>query len=268
MKLIFSLLFLVFSVNYLFSENSVGIRDTLINRAIVNKIPIYGEIDESLDARYDFCFQFNSLVIDIKDIIVDGTTIFSNVSYDITFNNFTNSELKVKSTGLKNNNYGILFYALIEGLAGSDTLTKIEPKCFVINDVNSDNINYNLGTINVRSTPVDVQFKEGLGLNSPNPFYDETKIPFTIDKITKVSFKIYSLNGRKVLNSSFADAGFGYTILNSKGLIIEDPENYTFEKGIYKLILKADNWKVSAGAYYLIMTTANSNHKINLMLIK
>lgn len=269
MKLIFSLLFILFSFNNLLSQNSVVVRDTIINRAISNKIPIYGKIEESTDSKFQFCLKFNSLVIDVKEIVVDNSTIFSSInSFDIFFNDYTNSEVLIKTNGLKDNNNGVLFYAIIEGLAGSDTTCLIEPSCFLVNDVVSDKVSLTNGRINVRSTPVDIDFKEGLGLNSPNPFYNQTKIPFTIDQKTKVDFKIYSLNGRKVLNKSFADAGFDFEITNNDGTIVNNPDNHTFEKGKYNLILRADSWKASAGAYYLLMTTTNSTYKINLMLIK
>ncbi len=270
MKFILGLTFFILFYNFTFSQSQIIVKDTTIERAIINKIPIYGEISERNGSDYKFCFEFNSLVIDIKNIVADESCLFSNInSYKVDYNNFNKSILNIECSLINNNNSSnILFYMQVEGLAGSDTSTIINPLCYNVDNKQMDNITFTSGIINVNSTPIVIKYIEKLSYNSPNPFKEQTTLTFTIADSTNVSFQMFTMNGREVFNSNVEENDFEYTVFDSKNNLISNPISHIYERGLYKLVLNVLNWRLSAGAYYLVMTTAKSNYKTNLMLIK
>ncbi|HRP02679.1 MAG TPA: hypothetical protein PLE30_08535 [Candidatus Kapabacteria bacterium] len=245
------------------------ISDSTIDRAITNLIPVYGSLANTNNNEYEFCFTFNSLVLDIKNVSTTDNTIFSKInSFNVDFNNLTNSILRVKSSELRSSNNGVLFYIAIEGLAGSDTVTSFTPSCYKKDGKDITEVSLQSANINVRSTPIGIKFIEGLGLNSPNPFNNETKIPFTIENDTKVSFNMFSLNGRRVIGNDLSFNTFDMKIFKDDGNEVSDIYSYIFTKGKYFLILKSRKSDISVGAYYLNMTTSRSTYQLNIMLIK
>ena len=268
---LFALTFLLisgFTDNTLYSQNRIELNDTLIQRAVVTNIPVFGQISES-NGNIEICIKFNAFVIDVKDIKTDENCIISgNLTYTLDMMDLKNSTIIIKADNFQKDLYGKLFWINIEGLAGIDTSTYLEPYCLKINNQDATDPNFTKALVTVQSSPVEPKFNERLGLNSPNPFTYETNFDFSIDMETFVEFKIFSLSGRKVLgNEDFQDA-FEFSIKDSNNNLIENPAKYLFKRGNYKLNLKALPWKLSSGAYYLIMKTSSNTFKTNFMLIK
>ncbi len=268
---------LLFSIVVLFTwssldsiaQNKIEIRDTVINRAILNEIPVYGRLENLDSGMLEICIQFDARVIDIKQTKLKNNCILKDVySFETNFNKYSDAVVKIKSDNFNKNSEGILFYLIVEGLAGSDTANTLKVDCFNLNESPIANPTLINGKISVNSTPITQKFSENIGLNKPNPFEYETIVPFTIDNDTQVDFKIFSLNGNKVLGSLELEDGFELEVFNEHGNLIEDPANHIFKQGYYTTKLRALNWNVATGAYYLVMKTNSGSYKINILLVK
>lgn len=268
MKFYFSL-FIFFIPILVLSQTKIEIIDTTINRAIINQIPVYGYLDNIEEGQLEICIEFNSLVLDIKSAKTNNNTIISDINdFKIDFNNYTNSSITLKSNNYKKNTFGILFYLDIEGLAGGDTISILKIKCLKLNGNDIVISNLKEGKIIVNSSIVNPKLIEGISQNRPNPFSEETSAIISIANNTNIDIKVFSIDGKKVLNNDNSEYGLEILIFDSNNNLINDYKNHIFQIGEYKLVLKNSYSKVSSGAYFLVMTTNSNIYKINLLIVK
>lgn len=247
---------------------SVGLRDTSIARGTTNLIPIYGEIPSNSVGNFELSVRFNAYVIDIKRIVTDASTCLDEQNtFSVDLTKIESASFEVSSDNFKMPFKGILFYLEVEGLAGPDTATLVAPIIIKIGGVEQQ-ADFGSGTISVQSIPVGPKLTEGLGQNFPNPFNVYTEIFFSVDSETKVSFKVFSLNGRNVFSSALNDDSFVTEIYDDAGNEIDDYTEHVFVAGRYKMRLTPASWNISAGAYYLVMAVQDQVYKTNFMYFK
>ncbi len=246
----------------------VELRDTSIARGSGNLVPVYGTIGTELTGELELSLRFNAYVIDVKRIITNATTCLDEShTFDVDISKLESSSLFVKSNSYRKPFTGILFYLEVEGLAGPDTSTLVTPIVLKVggNEVPGTFVG---GIISVQSVPVSPKLTEGLGQNFPNPFSVYTEAFFSVDKSTKVSFILYSLSGRNVHSVSLSDPAFITEIFDEHGNQIENHNEHIFESGRYRLRLTPYSWKLSSGAYYLVMTVQDNVYKTNFIYFK
>jgi hypothetical protein len=207
-------------------------------------------------------------VIDIKGIVTDASTCLNEQNtFSVDLTQIESASFNVTTDNYKMPFAGILFYLEVEGLAGPDTATLVTPIIIKIGGVEQQ-ADFDSGTISVQSIPVGPKLTEGLGQNFPNPFNAYTEIFFSVDSETKVSFKIFSLNGRNVFSSALNDDSFATEIYDDSGNEIVDFREHVFTAGRYKMRLTPASWEISAGAYYLVMAVKDQVYKTNFIYYK
>ncbi|PKL84635.1 MAG: hypothetical protein CVV22_11905 [Ignavibacteriae bacterium HGW-Ignavibacteriae-1] len=249
------------------AQISVELRDTSIARGSLNVIPVYGDIPDS-GGDLQITVRFNAYVIDIKRIITDASTGLIAHGFSVELKDLESSLLVVSSDNYKTPPSDVLFYMEVEGLAGPDTSTMVVPLSIKIGGVEQEGAVLDSGTISVQSIPVRPKLTEGLGLNFPNPFNLYTEIFFSVDSDSKVSFKIFSLNGRNVFSPEINENSFVTEIYDDSGNEIANYLEHTFAAGRYRMRLTPASWQISAGAYYLVMAVQDQVYKTNFIYYK
>jgi hypothetical protein len=252
-----------------FAAGSLEIKDTIIERGRVYKIPVYGTIPSSSANIIQLEFIFDAMVLDIKK--ADGDNNYglpADLIYNFDFSNIKKSKITISSASYKKKFSGTICVLEIEGLAGIDTTSNIEPVSMLFDNDSLPEINLIKGNIKVNSFPVEPKFIERLGQNYPNPFSDQTTFPFSIDKETNVNFKMYSLNGKLLNEQSELNDVFRIAVNDENGNAIDKPYTYRFNRGNYKIVLKPYLWKLSSGAYCLILRTDTGVYRMNFIYIK
>lgn len=259
---------LLFVLTVQAQSTRVELRDTSIARGTGNLVPVYGAIGAELTGELELSLRFNAYVIDVKRIITNSTTCLdASLTFSVDLSKIESSSLSVTSNSYRKPFTGVLFYLEVEGLAGPDTATLVTPIVLKVggNEIPGSFIG---GIISVQSVPVGPKLTEGLGQNFPNPFDVYTEAFFSVDKATKVSFNLYSLSGRNVHSVSLSDPAFITEIFDESGNIIENHNEHIFQPGRYRLRLTPYSWKLSSGAYYLVMTVQDNVYKTNFIYFK
>lgn len=242
--------------------NSISVNDTNAFKGQLISIPVYADITESfvyLDTVNTFSidFEYNALMLDIKQIVTDETTllkadnlIMTNQLNDL---NFKKSNLNVEFDQELSPRSGILFYIEAEVLAGPDSVSTITPKSFKLRgkEITTD---YSSGDISVPE-PVSEVDKSYLGNFYPNPFHRYAKAELKITKPTKIKVATYNIGGQDVLSGfCYDDCLEKHFQLTDKNGIKYNGDELLFE-GDYLLEIKNDYSTLAAGAYLLIIQT-------------
>lgn len=251
-----------------YSQNSISIRDTVIERGIVCKIPIYLQTDVTDIKSIELKLKFDAYALDISN--ASGGTDFiiqdDKINPDYNLSNLSESIVTIKSINLKNINKALCLIYL-EGLAGKDTVTNITPFELIINDNIISNTQFKSGKIKINSVPILPDLKEYISNNYPNPFNTSTTFDFFLDKESKVSFSIYSLNGRLVYRFPAMNS-VEFIVLDNANSNVELTENTVLKQGKYKLNITPNYYDFSSGPYYLVFRTNTQTHKVNFMYLK
>jgi hypothetical protein len=251
------------------SAGVLEIKDTIVERGKVYKIQVYGTIPASLADNIKIEIIFDAMVIDIKQAIGNNNYCLpSDLNYNFDLTDLKKSKIIITSTSFKNDYTGIICELAVEGLAGIDTICNIEPVSMLFDNDSIPGFNFIKGIIKVNSVPVEPKYIESLGQNYPNPYFDNTTFPFTIDKETSVNFKLYSLNGRRLNEKSDLGDVFQITVYDENEKTVDKPDTYRFIRGSYKIKLTPYNSELSAGVYFLIMKTEYGVYRMNFIYIK
>lgn len=262
------LTFILLKSPYSEAQISVEMRDTSISRGTQNLIPVYGEIPSNSVGKLELSVRFNAFVIDIKRIVTDANTCLDErLTFAVDLLKIESAALMVTSDSYKIPFSGVLFYLEVEGLAGPDTSTLVAPIAIKFDGIEQQ-AEFDSGTISVQSIPVGPKLTEGLGQNYPNPFDIYTELFFSVDEESKVSFTIFSLNGRNVYGMNLTDRAFTTEIFDESGNVIDNYTEHIFAAGRYKMRLTPYSWKLSSGAYYLVMAVRGQAYKTNFIYFK
>ncbi len=270
MKIIFRLFILIFTITLLQGQTLISVNDYNFDRGKDSPILINGTINSQSTGSIELKFRFNAMVVAVKKI--DGGNNFAikdeNPRMDVKFNNYTNAELTIKSDNFTNIDNGNICQIILEGLAGTDTVTNFEPISVLINGIEQANAKFTSGKISINSSPIEQKFFDGLSANYPNPFSSNTKFSFTIEKDTKIKFSVFSNGGREAYSFPSESNTFSVKFFNSDGSIIDYPDKYIFKKGRYSMELHPIPWEVTSGVYYFVFKTESNVFKENLIYIK
>lgn len=108
-----------------------------------------------------------------------------------------NGSLEVTCENIQSITDGKICILYCTVLAGLGTTAEISPKECYINGLKVDAF-LGSGTITINDTPINVAFREGIGLPFENPSYNTIRIPYSIDSPTSVAFALYDILGRLV----------------------------------------------------------------------
>lgn len=265
------LIFVIFIISYqgLCSQSLNIFRpDTTIDRGGLNYINfIFTPVNLS-GKKLITEFTYNANVVDFK--IADIKLINANaisISAENDLSDLNNAILRF--TFEYSNNIAVTLFSIgCEGLAGADTVTTLQHFKTTLDDETINSTNLSGGKIVVRSSSVLPGIAEGLGQNRPNPFSDWTTFPFGINKESTISFAVYGLGGRKILDDNNIADIFKVQIINESGEMIEDYREKSFPRGNYRLSLQPYSWQLSSGTYFIVMKTESGVYKTNFMYVK
>lgn len=265
--LLFICLLCVFNLNFLLAA-SVEIKDTSVKAGQLIKIPVYGNIDQ-IGSSYSFVFNYNSLQLDVKNIIGGSDLGFTEdkPSYNSKIHSFDSIDITINSSKIKSPYNGVLFYIEAEALVSSDSLSIIKPMLFKIDNNEPSNIEYKQGIVKIIGPIVNQIYPEGFGIAYPNPSREKMTVEFNIKTDSKVNFIIYNSAGAEVESYPETCGMINFEVFDNKNNQIND-KNYTFKKGAYKLVLKPNSWNFSTGVYLLMMEVNGSVYKINIVYVK
>jgi hypothetical protein len=247
----------------------ISVQDTVIDRGGTNVIPIHFVPQTTIMGEFYTEFIFNANVIDIKELnaIELDNEFITLLKYEIDLSDLNNAKLKISTKILQETVRGIC-YIKIEGLAGADTVTMLTPVKAMIDGVEIPETNFKAGKITVRSSAVIPGITEGLGQNRPNPFSAWTTFPFGINKDSDISFAVYGMGGRKILDDDNITEIFNIQILNESGEFFNDYKGKILKRGNYTISLSPNSWDLSSGTYFIVMKTESGVYKTNFMYVK
>ncbi|MBX3042653.1 MAG: hypothetical protein KIT33_01015 [Candidatus Kapabacteria bacterium] len=254
------------------SQNiEISVQDTVIDRGGTNGVLFQLKLNNTSIKEIITEFTFDANVIDIKAgpwIKMHDNPFIDSILIATDLTNLDNARAIIHfwfpEVFTEFINWGIP----VEGLAGADTVTMLTPVKALIDGVEILETNFKAGKITVRSSSVVPGITEGLGQNRPNPFSDWTTFPFGINKETRISFAVYAIGGRQILDNSNINNIFKVQITDESGSIINDYENIKFSRGNYRLSLQPFSWELASGAYFIIMKTESGVFKTNFMYVK
>ena len=254
----------------LFSKSSININDSIINRGIVSQIPIYGTLSETNVNSLKIIIEFNALSLDIKSATGNENFIMKCGNPDIKINmeDITKSSLTITCNDIQPLENGIYCILNVEGLAGPDTTSLINPLKMIINGSELTETELKSGSITIPGIPVFQDYPESIGNNYPNPFNGETKFPISIHKPTNLKFFIYSTDGRMILSNEQENEMLELSLFKNKTEITIVNLNNKLDRGNYILKLSPDNMRFASGEYYLFMVTDLGVYYKNFIYLK
>jgi hypothetical protein len=265
MKLIlYSVIFFAFITAN--AQNSVGIPDTTLDRAMVYQLPVYIDTDDAFD-NIRLVFQYDKIHLDIKGLEVSNSTIAYEINnfqlYDENGQSFFVADLNTNLSSSDN----ILFYISLEALVGPDSVTYIEIKSLETDNVPAGNYELVNGKISIRGESVYLGNLESLSLNYPNPFYYETKFDMNLDNESNISLKLYNTGGKLVATYPGKQNDVVRFLIRKDGIIVDDNTD-ALSPGKYEISLLPFNNRFSSGVYFFYLQTDKSIYKRNLIYQK
>ena len=196
-------------------------------------VVVSGSVSVDSLANLQIVFEYNAGRIKIDSVVAGTDYAIKCVNPSISDSSFaTLGTLKVSCADVQTVSDGKICILYVTCLSGEGKEALITPSKVVINDSNQAG-NFVSGKITFDDTAITQKFIEGLGYSSPNPFWSNIKIPYTISEPTNAAFLIYDLSGR---------------------LIIEYPP-ISRVRGSYYFYFTPDEGVLANGAYYLVMKT-------------
>lgn len=259
-----------FFYNVSFAQSNVSVPDTVIPRGKIYTIPITGSIGQSGISNIKITLLYNARVIDIKSALGADIFIMNCNTPILSIPNLTNIDsatIDISCDSITFSNSGTICQINVEGLASSDSMTTVTPIAMYENNILNTSATLNSGTIKVPGAPVYQRFPEGLGQNYPNPFAGYTFFPISIEKPTKVEFKIFSNEGAVVLSDDDNYETFLLYKITSTGDIKINRFEDVLEKGSYKLTFIPDA-ELASGSYFLVMLTDNGVYNKRFLYLK
>lgn len=272
------ILIFLFNLQITFSQNTVKLIDSKLNRGKSQLIPVIGNLNllniNSTDI-IDFDFQFDSRLLFFDNIVTNSNTFFDkfNALKVTNSKDFPNESLISASFIGKNENYtsnsnlDTLFYLSVEALVGPDSIAYIIPKLLNKNNTIVTDTTFTQGRFGIGFPIFDIE-KESIGLFYPNPFSYNSEIIFTLIKESPISFAIYSADGKLVSKFPNNENSVKYQFTDSNNQVIDFNGNYSLGKGKYKLSILPDSFNFSSGGYYVFISLNGNIFKTNFIYQK
>jgi hypothetical protein len=272
------ILIFLFNIQITFSQNTVKLIDSKLNRGKSQLIPVLGNLNllniNSTDI-IDFDFQFDSRLLFFDNIVTNSNTFFDKYNALKVTNSkeFPNqSQISASFIG-KNENYtsnsnlDTLFYLSLEALVGPDSIAYITPKLLNKNNIIVTDTTFTHGRFEIGFPIFDIE-KESIGLFYPNPFSYNSEIIFTLIKDSPISFAIYSADGKLVSKFPNNENSVKYQFTDNNNQVIDFNGNYSLGKGKYKLSIVPDSFIFSSGGYYVFISLNGNIFKTNFVYQK
>lgn len=196
-------------------------------------VAVSGSVTVDSLTNMQIVFEYNAGRIKIDSVVAGTDYAIKCESPSIFDSSFaTLGTLRVSCADVQTVTDGKICVLYVTCLSGEGSEALITPSKVVINDSNQAG-SFVSGKITFDDTAITQKFIEGLGYTSPNPFWSNIKIPYTINEPTNAAFLIYDLTGR---------------------LIVEYPP-VSRTRGSYFFYFTPDEGVLANGAYYLVMKT-------------
>jgi hypothetical protein len=152
--------------------------------------------------------------------------------------------LTITCNDVQRSNDNAVFDIEFDVIAGPDTVALIEPRLLTLNGDTVQDVELSTGVVSFTEDEPRVfpTYPEGLGINTPNPFYLETKVTYTVERTTDVRFQIFDHLGKKVLEETIGNQARGvysYTISTFK----ENSEwiHFSQSSGLYLVVMETNS---------------------------
>jgi len=265
-KLLYFVYFAFVFLSTAYSQNSVTVRDTTIDRDKYYNIPVIGTLVNGNVTELSIEFVFNSRVIDIQK--AEGSPLFAikeeNPLLTIDYTNPDSAIATITSNNVSGISNGVICLLSIRGLVYSDSIAFINPINLLINGSNVE-FNKETGHITVLGPSIYPDFPDYLGYGYPNPFNYQVRFDFSLEKSSSVTFELYNLAGLLVTNSEDDDNQI-FRVFTSLNVPVNDLTS--LNEGSYYLLLTPRNYIHASGYYILIMKVGKKVFNTNIIYNK
>ena len=254
------------------SQDHIYFRDTNIQRADIYNFVIYSDFKNIKDGdNIDLILSYDTRIIFIRGLITgNGYWVDQpSVNPDTNLTRLDSAIIKISAKNVKVINNNIFCILQIEGLASSDSICRIVPRQLIINEKTVTDAKLDTGIIKVLGPSIYPNNPDNLGNGYPSPFpttiTSTIKFPFSIQKPSKLTFAIYTCDGRQIISTSDNDGMFEiYKNITNKINLTENP----YDAGSYELHFNPDITKIASGLYFLIMKTDRGVYNTNFIYHK
>jgi hypothetical protein len=265
-KILIALLLFLGSSGFLLSQNFITISDTTVTRSEYSTLSLYGTISQSPVNSLSIEIIYDSRVLDIKSASGGTGMAITEASPDFKtdFSRLDSARITITSNSAASINNGIICRLLVKGLVFSDSVGYVRPTRLI---VNGSEVTFNTGTSRIKVTGnlIFPNFPDNLGDAVPNPFFGSTRLNFSLEKPSAISFSVYNMIGL-LISESVSDKDF-FKVFDAK---TNAPINLTapLKEGGYYLVLSPDYFQVASGYYILFMKTDRGLFNKNLIFNK
>jgi len=248
MKLKYIVLFLLMFSD-LYSKNIITIGDTTIGRTGNYFVKIDGELDSNI-TNVEMKVTYDADIIDIKDVIGGVGKIFlDETPIAEKSGNSKDAYIILKCNNL--NHIATTFFDIeIRGLAHRDSISVLNVEYIKSNGVDI-NFQSTPGKIKVLP-PIQLTYKNGVGLPFPNPFIYETVLEIALNDSLQFNIKIFDAQGELKEEYPSNSISPEFTLLNLRKEIVEYTRDSSLPKDLYRLVFRPNRIKWSQGAYYIV----------------
>ncbi len=257
-KLFWLVLILPIIIHPVYSLN-INIQDTTVYQGENHKVklPIIGTINSPEIKNLKIQIIYNAYGISISNVF-GNTQYMMRSNNPTTTNNFNlldSAVIEIYDNNVQSLINDTICILEIEGLVSFDTVAYIKIANVFIDDIEQTEFIPKTATIKIIGTIIRPQLVEGLGDNYPNPFFADTRIPFSINSTTKLKFTLFSSNGEIIQDSWDESNSVIFKYHNKNGEIFGVTPNYLFSRGEYVLYINPLSWRFASGIYFLMMRT-------------
>lgn len=250
------------------AENKVYLRDTIIERGVSLKIPIYGTISFSPIDNFYIELQYDARIINISSVAGAPDYIIKPINpfFQNDLKDLNSAILSISTNDAQSKENGIVCVLELEGLVFSDSIVDIFLNKIVINGIERSEFKGKIGTITVRGQSFLPNFPDNLGLNYPNPFTDETRFEFNLENTTLISFYIYNSSGQAIYSSENTPEIF--KVFSYDGLPVNKPFEQSLSRGKYYALFRPPTYDFASGVYFFGLKTDKGFYNRSFLVLK
>ncbi len=263
-----SLASFIFSIPSATAGGSISIPDTSLERGERIALPVNCTFDAPLGGPARLKLVYYSVMLRIPRVYGNDTAAFkcTETRLEESYAKLDSAVIDAYCDDFSSGAASIVCLFDVEALAGPDTIAYVRADSLFVGG-QAIEFASKPSSILILSDPVFQKYPEKIGNNFPNPFTTATCFPLSVRETKKIEFEIYNINGDRVLSSERDRNMFRLTKSQnpaSEALAMNDK----IERGSYYLHFAPDQWKISAGAYFIQMITDNAVSNINFVFLK
>lgn len=264
----FTLVSFLFSAPSATAGGSLTIPDTTLGRADRILLPVNCTFDEPISGPARLKIVYYSVMLSIPHVYGSDTAAFGcpESRLEESFAKLDSAVIDAYCDNFSSEASTLLCLLETAALAGPDTIAYVRADSLFVGG-RAIEIVTKPAAIRILSDPVFQKYPENISNNFPNPFTVGTCFPISVKETKKIEFEIYNINGDRVLTSERDPNMFRLTKSQnpaSESIAFTDK----IDRGSYYLHFAPDQWKLSAGAYFIQMITDNAVSNINFVYLK